>query len=129
MIIDTSVLVAILFQEPEADDFGHRLLGADVCRISVVSRLELAIVLSQRGTPDATRRADELLRAAGIVEEPVTLEQGYLARNAYLDYGRGRHAARLNFGDCFVYALAKSLGEPLLFKGTDFGATDVRTAT
>ena len=69
-----------------------------------------------------------MLHAAAVVEEPVTLQQGMLARQAYYDFGKGRHKARLNFGDCFAYALAKSLGEPLLFKGNDFGRTDVQVA-
>ena len=128
MILDTSALVAILFQEPEAEDFARLILAADICRLSVANHLELAIVLERQARPDAARQAEAFLRAAAIVVEPVTLQQGALARQAYYDFGRGRHRARLNFGDCFAYALAKAMDEPLLFKGRDFAQTDVRVA-
>lgn len=125
MIIDTSALVAILFDEPEAAFFSRIIAGASVCRISVVTRMELAIVLDRQAEPDAARQAESYLRTAGILEEPVSLQQGFVARHAFYDYGRGRHAAKLNFGDCFAYALAKAMNEPLLFKGSDFAQTDV----
>lgn len=125
MILDTSALVAILFEEPEAVDFARLILEADICRISVVNRLELAIVLEKQAKPDAARQADAFLRLAGIVEEPVTLQQGVLSRQAFFDFGKGRHRAGLNFGDCFAYALSKATAEPLLFKGNDFRKTDV----
>ena len=128
MILDTSVLVAILFQEPEAEDFARLILAADICRLSVANQLELAIVLERQARPDAARQAEAFLRAAAIVVEPVTLQQGALARQAYYDFGRSRHRARLTFGDCFAYALAKAMDEPLLFKGRDFLQTDVRVA-
>jgi ribonuclease VapC len=126
VILDTSALIAILFEEPEAEDFARLILEADVCRLSVVSHLELSIVLDRQAKPEAARQAEAFLRAAAVVMEPVTLQQGELARQAYYDFGRGRHRARLNLGDCFPYALAKSLNEPLLFKGDDFARTDVR---
>jgi ribonuclease VapC len=126
VILDTSALVAILFEEPEAEDFARLILEADVCRLSVVNRLELSMVLERQAKPDASRQAEAFLRAAAIVEEPATLHQGSLARQAFYDFGRGRHGARLNFGDCFAYALAKAMNEPLLFKGRDFSKTDVR---
>jgi ribonuclease VapC len=128
VILDTSALVAVLFQEPEAENFARLILAADVCRLSVVNHLELAIVLERQARQDAARQAEAFLRAAAIVVEPVTLQQGALARQAYYDFGRGRHRARLNFGDCFAYALAKAMDEPLLFKGQDFVQTDVRVA-
>jgi ribonuclease VapC len=128
MILDTSALAAVLFEEPEAEEFARLILEADVSRISVVSHLELSIVLERQARPEAARQADAFLRAASIVIEPVTLQQGELARQAYYDFGRGRHRARLNLGDCFPYALAKALDEPLLFKGDDFARTDVRPA-
>jgi ribonuclease VapC len=128
MIIDTSALVAILFGEPEADDFARLILKADACRLSVVNRLELTMVLERQAKPEAARQAEAFLRAADIVEEPVTLQQGALARQAFYDFGRGRHKAGLNFGDCFAYALAKAMDEPLLFKGRDFLRTDVSAA-
>ena len=128
MILDTSALVAILFDEPEAESFARLILEAEVCRLSVVNRLELSMVLERQAKPEASRQAEAFLRAAAIVDEPVTLQQGILARQAFYDFGRGRHRARLNFGDCFAYALAKATGEPLLFKGDDFVRTDVQVA-
>ena len=128
MILDTSAVVAILFQEPEAENFARLILAADICRLSVANHLELAIVLERQARPDAARQAEAFLRAAAIVVEPVTLQQGALARQAYYDFGRSRHRARLNFGDCFAYALATEKREPLLFKGEDFSHTDVRSA-
>lgn len=128
MILDTSALAAIFFGEPEAENFARLILAADVCRLGVVSHLELAIVLERQARPDAARQAEAFLRAASIVVEPVSLQQGALARQAYYDVGRGRHRARLTFGDCFAYALAKAMDEPVLFKGQDFAQTDVRVA-
>lgn len=128
MIVDTSALIAILFEEPEADQFTRLIHAAEVCRMSVVTQIELAIVLERQGEADGARQAEAFFRAARIVVEPVTLQQGVLARQGFFDFGRGRHRARLNFGDCFSYALAKAMNEPLLFKGNDFLQTDVRCA-
>jgi len=128
VILDTSALVAILLEEPEAEDFARLILEADICRLSVANHLELSMVLERQARPEATRQAEAFLRAAAIVEEPVTLQRGILARQAFYDFGRGRHGARLNFGDCFAYALAKAMGEALLFKGRDFARTDVQVA-
>jgi ribonuclease VapC len=125
VIIDTSALVAIFFKEPESESFADIIRQSQAARISVVNRLEFAIVISRRGGPDSERRAELTLAALNIVEEPVTLGQGLLARHAFLDYGKGRHVAGLNFGDCFAYALAKAMNEPLLYKGSDFAQTDV----
>lgn len=121
-------MIAILYEEPEAEEFARLIVEADVCRLSTVNRLELAIVLERQAKPEAARQADAFLRSAAIVEEPVTLQQGALARQAFFDFGRSRHKARLNFGDCFAYALAKSTHEPLLFKGNDFARTDIESA-
>ena len=121
MIVDTSALIAILRDEPEARDFAIALAGADRRRISAANYLETAIVIDGSRDPIASRRFDDLLREAEVAVEPVTAEQARVAREAYRDFGRGSgHAARLNFGDCFAYALAKTAGEPLLFKGADF---------
>jgi ribonuclease VapC len=128
MILDTSALVAVLYGEPEARDFVERIRAADVCRISVANHVELSMVVESQLGPDGTRQADAFLRRAGVVVEPVTIEQGDLARQAFLDFGKGRHKAALNFGDCFAYALARATGEALLFKGNDFGLTDIRRA-
>jgi ribonuclease VapC len=128
MILDTSALVAVLYGEPEARDFVERIRAADVCRISVANHVELSMVVESQLGPNGTRQADAFLRRAGVVVEPVTIEQGDLARQAFLDFGKGRHKAGLNFGDCFGYALARATGEALLFKGDDFALTDIRRA-
>jgi ribonuclease VapC len=128
MILDTSALVAVLYREPEARDFVERIHAADVRRISVANHVELSMVVESQLGPDGARQAEAFLRRADIVVEPVTLEQGDLARQAFLDFGKGRHKAGLNFGDCFAYALARATGEALLFKGNDFALTDIRRA-
>ncbi len=128
MVIDTSALVAILFNEQEAVPFLSRMAAADVCRLSAAS-VELGIVL--RRDPTGRRRLafDELLHTFSVRIEPVTEEQARLAIDAYDRFGKGTgHAAGLNFGDCFSYALAKAVSEPLLFKGNDFAQTDIEAA-
>jgi ribonuclease VapC len=90
--------------------------------------LELSIVIEAQIGPDAGRQCDIFFRRSGIVIEPVSVEQAHIARQTFLDFGKGRHAAGLNFGDCFSYALAKSTGESLLFKGENFKKTDVSSA-
>ena len=128
MILDTSALVAVLYGKPEARDFVERIRAADVCRISVANHVELSMVVESQLGPNGTRQADAFLRRAGFVIEPVSIEQGDLARQAFLDFGKGQHKAGLNFGDCFAYALARATGEALLFKGDDFALTDIRRA-
>ncbi|MFZ3341149.1 MAG: type II toxin-antitoxin system VapC family toxin [Terriglobales bacterium] len=129
MIIDTSAVIAILNNEPEAADFAEAIEQALDRRISAVNYVEAAAVIDKDRDPVASRRFDELLREANVVIEPVSENQARIARAAYRDFGKGSgHPARLNFGDCFAYALAKAKGEPLLFKGNDFGRTDVRRA-
>ena len=128
MILDTSALVAVLYGEPEARDFVERIRAADVCRISVANHVELSMVVESQLGPNGARQADAFLRRAGVVVEPVTIEQGDLARQAFFDFGEGRHKAALNFGDCFAYALARATGKALLFKGDDFALTDIRRA-
>lgn len=125
MIVDTSALVAILYREPEAESFIRIIHDAHICRISVANHVELSMVVESQLGPEGMRQAETFIRRAGIVIEPVTLDHGDLARQAFLDFGKGRHKAGLNFGDCFAYALAKASAEPLLFKGNDFGLTDV----
>ncbi len=93
MILDTSALVAILYGELEAGDFVERIQSADVCRISVADHVELAMVVENQLGPDGARQAETFLRRAGVIVEPVTLEQGDLARQAFLDFGKGRHKA------------------------------------
>lgn len=128
MIIDTSAMVAILYGEPEADAFTRLIHDSATRRISVASYLELSMVIEKQLGPEGMRQADAFFRRAVIDIEPVTVEQGHLARQAFLDFGKRRHKAGLNFGDCFAYALAKDFGEPLLFKGNDFAETDIRSA-
>lgn len=127
MIVDTSAIIAIATGEPEAEDFVRRISAASPRRLSSASYLESGIVLDGRRNPILTRDLDALLERCDITVEPVTVEQARIARQAYRDFGRGSgHPARLNFGDCFAYALAKDMDEELLFKGDDFIHTDVR---
>lgn len=128
MIIDTSAMVAILYREAEATAFARLIHDADECRMSVASHVELSMVIEGQLGPEGMRQAEAFFRRAGITIVPVTVEQGELARQAFLDFGKGRHKAGLNFGDCFAYALAKATGEPLLFKGNDFALTDITPA-
>ncbi len=126
MIIDASALIAILRDEADAASCARAIEEAPRRRISAANFLETAIVIDGSRDPIASRRLDDLLREAQVEIMPVTETQARLAREAYRDYGRGSgHPARLNFGDCFAYALARETGEPLLFKGDDFAHTDV----
>jgi ribonuclease VapC len=126
MIVDSSALIAILKEEPEAARFIELIDSALHCRISAANYVETAAVVDSNGDPIMSRRFEDFLKQAEIEIEPVTVEQARIAREAYRDYGKGSaHPARLNFGDCFAYALAKDVGEPLLFKGEDFRQTDV----
>jgi ribonuclease VapC len=129
VIIDTSALIAILRAEDDAAAMAYAIEEAAVRRISAANYLETAVAIDSSRDPIASRRFDELVEAADLSVEPVTREQARIAREAYRDFGKGSgHKAGLNFGDCFAYALAKSAGEPLLFKGDDFVHTDVTPA-
>ena len=129
MIIDTSALIAILRDEPEAAACARAIEAASRRLVSAANFLEAAIVIDGSRDPVASRRFDDLLREAQLVIEPVTESQARIAREAHRDFGRGSgHPARLNFGDCFAYALARLTGEPLLFKGTDFANTGITPA-
>lgn len=127
MIVDTSALIAILRAEADAPRFARALAArTEPKRLSAANFLEAAIVIDGARDAIASRRLDELITKADIAIEPVTAEQAHVARAAYRDFGKGSgHPASLNFGDCFAYALAKVIGEALLFKGQDFGLTDV----
>lgn len=126
MIVDTSALIAILRDEPEAAACAEAIEAAPGRRMSAANFLEAAIVIDASRDPVASRRLDDLVKEAQLVIEAVTEVQARIAREAYRDFGRGSgHPARLNFGDCFAYALAHATGEPLLFKGDDFIHTDV----
>jgi ribonuclease VapC len=126
MIVDTSALIAILRDEPEAPACATAIEAASRRRISAANFVEAAIVIDASRDPVASRRFEDLVREAQLVVEPVTEAQARIARHAYRDFGKGSgHPARLNFGDCFAYALARATGEPLLFKGNDFVHTDI----
>jgi ribonuclease VapC len=126
MIIDASALIAILRNEPEAEAFAKAIAGTDIRRVSAVNYVEAAVVVDGSRNPVASRRFNDLFREANLVVEPVTEAQALIAREAYRDFGKGcRHRAGLNFGDCFAYALAKAMGEAILFKGDDFAHTDL----
>jgi len=132
MILDSSSVVAILRAEPEAPDFTKAIESAVVssggCRVSAVSYVETAVVIDSARDAIASRRFDDFFRTGRITVEAVTPRQAEIARQAYRDFGKGRHKAGLNLGDCFAYALAKEMDEPLLFKGDDFRHTDVESA-
>jgi ribonuclease VapC len=129
MVIATSAVVAILRHEPEADGLLRRLTGAGRRRMSAASLLEAAMVLEGKSGDRGGEQLDLFLARAKIEIVPFTEEHTRIARKAWRRYGKGQgHAARLNFGDCFSYALAKSLGEELLYKGSDFAHTDVKRA-
>jgi ribonuclease VapC len=129
MIVDTSAIVAILRDEPEARSFANAIADARVRRVSAVNYVEAAALIEGGRNPIASRRFDDFFREASFIVEAVTFEQAQLAREAYKDFGKGSgHAAQLNFGDCFAYALAKAMSEPLLFKGQDFKHTDITPA-
>jgi ribonuclease VapC len=129
MIIDTSALIAILRDEPEAVSCARAIEAASDRRVSAANYVEAALVIDGSRDPIASRRFDEFFEEAELVIEPVTERQAKIAREAYRDFGKGSgHPAKLNFGDCFAYALAKVRGEPLLYKGTDFAHTDLKAA-
>ena len=129
MIVDTSALIAILRDERDAMAYARAIANAAIRRISAATYVETAAVIDASRDPIASRRFDDLLREARFEIEPVTEAQARIAREAYRDFGRGSgHQARLNFGDCFAYALAKAMNEPLLFKGDDFTRTDLTSA-
>lgn len=125
MIIDTSALIAILFNEREASQIERAIERDPTRMLSAASLLETSIVVEVRFGPVGGRELDLLLYKAGVEIVPVNSAQVDLARQAYRRFGKGRHPASLNFGDCFSYALSKHSGEPLLFKGDDFGRTDI----
>ena len=128
MILDTSCIIAILAKEHDAEPYIQASSRAARCRISAATFVELSIVLESQFPSEVAQQCDAFFRRAGIAIEPVSEEQAHLARQAFHDFGKGRHPAGLNYGDCFSYALAKHTGEPLLFKGNDFSKTDVVSA-
>jgi ribonuclease VapC len=128
MIIDTSAFVAILQNEPERRRFNEAIEMADSRRVSAATFVEASIVVESRFGAEGPRALDRFIERAEIEITPVDVEQARVARDAFLRFGKGRHVAGLNFGDCFSYALARVLGEPLLYKGEDFARTDLMPA-
>lgn len=128
MVIDTSALVAILLDEPERRAFNEKIEADPRRLVSAVTFVETALVIETRVGEAGGRELDLFLHRANVETVPVDVDQAEIARRAFRRYGRGRHPAGLNFGDCFAYALVKTTGEPLLFKGDDFGRTDIVAA-
>jgi ribonuclease VapC len=126
--VDTSALVAIFLDEAEGELYSDLIRAADEPCVSTATVAETLIVLDNRTRDDNSELLRNMLFELGLVIEAVTLTDAWIAGDAYRRFGKGRHRARLNYGDCFAYALAKSLDLPLLFKGADFRHTDVRPA-
>ena len=127
MIIDTSALISILIGEPEAELFALAIARAPRRLVSVFTALETSIVIEAKKGESGGREVDLLIDRAKIEIVSLTVEQLEMARSAWRKYGKGRHSAGPNIGDCCPYALAKCAGEPLLFKGGDFSQTDIET--
>jgi len=125
MVIDASALLAILQDEPERRAFNEAIEAAEARAMSVATFVEASIAIEARYGAEGVHDLDLFIERAGIDLVDVSAATGRAARRAYSRYGKGRHAAGLNFGDCFAYALAMERGEPLLFKGSDFSKTDV----
>ena len=125
MVLDSSAVVAILFDEPERPAFSEAIEADPRRLISAASLLESALLVETRRGESAGRELDLLLHRAAVGTVPVDADQVEIARRAWRRYGKGRHRASLNFGDCFAYALAAATGEALLFKGEDFARTDL----
>ena len=128
MIVDSSALLAVILNEEDEPRYSAALIDAPVLRISAANWFETAILVDSYKIPAAVVRFEGLFDVLQLRVEAVTIEDAYRARTAYSDYGKGRHPARLNYGDCFAYALAKRCSEPLLFKGNDFAQTDIEPA-
>lgn len=125
MVIDSSALIAILFGEPDRERFKRAIDAAELRLVSAMTKLEASLVVIGRLGPAGAAELDALLADIAATAVPFDDHQASIARDAFIRYGKGRHRAGLNFGDCAAYALAIAEAEPLLFKGTDFGATDV----
>ena len=128
MIVDTSAILAVLFDEPDAERFTRAIAEAPHCRMSTANFLEAALVVEGRAGLAGGHELDLFIERAAIELVPVSVEHMQAARRAWRRFGKGNHPARLNFGDCFAYALAEVTGEPLLYKGEDFALTDLESA-
>ncbi|HYU34967.1 MAG TPA: type II toxin-antitoxin system VapC family toxin [Thermoanaerobaculia bacterium] len=125
MVIDTSAILAVLLDEPERRQFNEAIEAAESRVLSAATFVEVSIVIEARFGAEGLRDLDLFIDRAGIKLVTVDSAQAHVARQAFSQFGKGRHPAGLNFGDCFSYALATVLGEPLLFKGEDFSRTDI----
>jgi ribonuclease VapC len=125
MVLDTSAILAILQDEPERRKFNEAIEATETRSLSTASFVECSMILESRYGADGVRDLDLFIAKAQVSLVAVDEEQAHLARRAFRNYGKGRHPAGLNFGDCFSYALSQALNEPLLFKGGDFSQTDV----
>ena len=128
MTLDSSAVVAILFGEPNHLDLVDRILEADVVRVSAATLVETSMVFSARRGSGAGRQVDELVKELGVTVVPFGEAEWHAAAAAFQKYGRGRHRASLNFGDCLAYATAAVAGDTLLFVGGDFSQTDITPA-
>ena len=128
MIVDSSALLAVILNEDDEPRYVAAMIDADVLRMSAANWVETAIIVDLHGNRSVRLRFEDLTEALRLQIEPVTAADARQSRVAHGDYGRGHHPARLNYGDCFAYALAKRCGEPLLFKGNDFAQTDIEPA-
>jgi ribonuclease VapC len=128
MVVDTSILVAVILKEEGYEELVFKMAEADARYLSAASYLEASIVLLRRRGKGIELELDRFIYESEILIVPVTGTHARTGRQAFLEYGKGRHPAQLNFGDCFAYSLAISRGEPLLFLGNDFSLTDVRRA-
>ena len=129
MVLDTSAILAVLLNEFDADAYRHAIEADPIRLLSAATLIETAIVIEARVGEAGGRELDLLVHKASIEVVAVDAEQAELARDAYRRFGKGRHPAGLNYGDCFSYALSQSVGEPLLFKGDDFRKTDVKVVS
>ena len=127
MVVDTSAVLAILQDEPERRRFNEAVEAADSRLMSVATFVEVSIVIESRFGAEGLHHLDLFVDRAGMELVPVDVEQARVARGAFSRFGKGRHRAALNYGDCFSYALAQVMGEPLLYKGEDFSGTDLRS--
>jgi ribonuclease VapC len=128
VIVDSSALIAVILQEPDESRFVEAMLRHGAPRISAANWLEAAMIIDSRKLPQGRIRFDDVVAQLGLEVVPVTAEIAARARRAHNEFGRGQHQAKLNYGDCFAYATASVLGEPLLFKGNDFAQTDITPA-
>jgi len=128
VIVDSSAVLAVIFGEADAARYAAAMAAADACRMATPIWLEASVVVEGRGGLAAVQRLDDFMAEAGMELLPFTPEQARLAQVAWRRFGKGRHRASLNYGDCMSYALARQRAEPLLFKGDDFIHTDIEPA-